>query len=50
MVSFKIDQKLLLHFVGDHIEEAPQILMLIVVIHQPSESFVDTDDVVVQVV
>jgi hypothetical protein len=49
-VVFEIDKKELLHFVGDFVEEAPEVSMSVVVAEHPAQSLVYPEDVVVQVV
>lgn len=38
------------HFISYHIEHAPNVRMLVIVLSQPSQPFVNSDDEVVQVI
>lgn len=49
-VVLEVNKEDVFHFIGDFVKEASDVLMTVVIVEDPSEAFVDTDDVVMQLV
>lgn len=49
-IGLKIIQKQILHLIRNLIQKPPYILMPIIVVQQPSQSLIDPNDIIVQVI
>ena len=49
-VIFKVDKEDFFHFVGDLIEEPSDVLMAVIIVEDPSQSFINSQQEVMKVI